>query len=592
MADEKPETGQAVDLKSTLNLPRTAFPMRANLSRREPELLERWDEIDLYGKVRAARKGRKPFILHDGPPYANGNIHLGQALNKILKDVVVRSRTMMGYDAPYVPGWDCHGLPIENRVDKELGAGKRELSPLAFRRRCRTYAEGFIEVQAKEFRRLGILWDRKRGDLYRTIDGSYEATVVERLGQFFAKGAAYYGLKPVHWCSSCRTALAEAEVEYADHKANSIYVKFPLVNAGDRFPELAGRRASVVIWTTTPWTLPADRAVAVHPAREYVLAEVGDDIFVVAQTLLAPLAELLGWGEPKVLRTLTGAELAPTGAGTEGALLAEPPYPSEGSPDAARVPILPADYVTMEQGTGAVHTAPGHGAEDFYLGQQFDLETFAPLDDGGCFTDAVAPFAGRHVLETDADIVADLRERGLLLRGEEFQHSYPHCWRCRTPVLFRATQQWFLSMEAADLRGRALEAIKKVEWTPSFGEARIAGMVETRPDWCISRQRIWGVPIPVLRCPEGHPYTEPDLFAHVAALFREHPGGSDAWFEEGEEAERRRIPPGARCKECGQEPTVPEHHIVDVWFESGVSHAAVLGQGVVHEALPECQVVR
>jgi isoleucyl-tRNA synthetase len=565
--------GRQVDLKSTLNLPRTSFPMKANLPQREPQILERWDAIDLYGKLREARRGRKTFVLHDGPPYANGNIHLGQALNKILKDVVVRSRNMMGYDAPYVPGWDCHGLPIEHRVDRELGPRKRDLGALEIRRRCRDYAEKYIGVQAGEFRRLGVLWDRKRQDIYRTLDPDYEAVIIERLGGFFHRGAAYYGLKPVHWCSQCRTALAEAEVEYEDRTSTSIFVRFPLSGVGDRFPQIRGRDASLLIWTTTPWTLPSNRAVAVHPERMYVFTAVGDELFLLARDLLEPVAAALGWSGPRVVLEVRGADLAPAGPGTERALGARPPYAAEGAPDS---PLLPAAFVTMEQGTGLVHVAPGHGADDFLLGQQFGLETVAPIDDDGRFTDGVPAFAGLHVHDADPRIVDDLRARGLLRKAEPLRHSYPHCWRCHRPVLFRATEQWFLSMEASDLRARALEAIRKVDWTPPSGEVRIAQLVQNRPDWCISRQRAWGVPIPVLRCPDGHPYTEPDLFAHVADLFRAR--GSDAWFEEGEEAARRRVPAGARCRQCGAVPVVPERHILDVWFESGASQAAVLGR--------------
>jgi isoleucyl-tRNA synthetase len=546
--------------------------MKAGLPVKEPQWLERWDEMDLYALIRARRKGRKAFLLHDGPPYANGNIHLGQALNKILKDVVVRSRNMMGYDASYVPGWDCHGLPIERRVDQELGARKKEMSTLEFRRLCRDYAERFVKIQGEEFRRLGVLWDRKNDDIYRTMDPSYESAVIEQLGNFFGAGSVYYGLKPVHWCAVCRTALAEAEVEFDDHVSPAVFVKFPLRNPGERFPDLAGKSVSVIIWTTTPWTLPANRAIALHPDFQYNFVETGGEVYLVAKDLLESVAAQLGWNSPTILGTHTGSALSPTGPGVEGALLAEPPYPSD---DHALSPLVPADHVNLEQGTGAVHTAPGHGSDDFYLGQRYGMETFAPLDDAGRFTGAFPFQAGVHVLEANDAIVSDLQERSLLLHHEAYTHSYPHCWRCQQPVLFRATEQWFISMDAGELRARALDEIKKVSWTPAFGEQRISQMLENRPDWCISRQRTWGVPIPVLRCANGHPFTSPELFQHVAEVFREH--GSDAWFETEEEAIRKLIPQGARCSECGEVPTDRERHILDVWFESGVSHAAVLG---------------
>jgi isoleucyl-tRNA synthetase len=546
-----------MDYRQTLNLPKTDFPMKANLAKREPEFLKGWETEAIYRQITQKAKGRSKYILHDGPPYANGNIHIGTALNKILKDFIVKSKFMAGFDTRYVPGWDCHGLPVEHEVEKLLGAKKKELSVAEIRKKCREYAGKFINIQREEFKRLGIFgeWENP----YLTMNFEYQATIVREFGKFLLNGSVYKGKKPVHWCATCKTALAEAEVKYEDHRSPSIYVKFKMISEiGDRFPSLKGKPVSVIIWTTTPWTLLANLAIALHPDFTYVAADVGGEIYILAEGLLETVMEKLKIRNVQVLEKFPGRAL-------EG-LKCRHPFLDRDSV------IILAPYVTLDAGTGCVHTAPGHGQEDYESGIQYGLEIYSPVDDEGRFTKDVPFFAGQFVFDASAGVNKKLAEVGALLKEETMVHSYPYCWRTNDPIIFRATEQWFISMDQNGLRQNALQSINQVTWIPPWGRDRIYGMIENRPDWCVSRQRAWGIPITVFYCSAcNQPLITQEVIDHVALLFEKK--GADLWFEE--EAGDL-LPQGASCGRCGGKKFNKETDILDVWFDSGVSYAAVL----------------
>ncbi|MEK6526718.1 MAG: isoleucine--tRNA ligase, partial [Nitrospirota bacterium] len=557
-----------MDYKTTLNLPRTDFPMKANLPQREPELLAWWERERLYERIQEVGRRRPLYVLHDGPPYANGRIHIGHALNKILKDIIIKSKTMAGYQVPYVPGWDCHGLPIEHQVLKELGDKKKDLDTLAIRKLCREYAEKYYRIQRDEFRRLGVLGDWEHP--YLTMDPSYEATIIQEFGKFVAKGGVYKGLKPVLWCTADQTALAEAEVEYEDHTSPSIYVKFPVENPQGKFRIDPTKGTYFVIWTTTPWTLIANRAISVNPHFMYCWVQTPVGELIIAQDLVEPCMKAFGYkaGDFEVTKgAYAGLELA-----GPNPVLCRHPWLS------LTVPIVMGEHVTKEQGTGCVHTAPGHGQEDYEVGQRYGLEVYAPVDSQGRFIKEVEHFGGQKVFEANREIIKLLNNRGMLVKEEMITHSYPHCWRCKKPVITRATEQWFVSMETNRLRAQALDEIGRVRWIPPWGQDRIHGMIENRPDWCLSRQRAWGTPIPGFTCTICKSVlADPRVIEHVAALVAKH--GADVWYQK---SAIELMPAGTICPKCGGRAYEKEKDILDVWFESGVSHAAVLkprGQG-------------
>jgi len=564
------EHDKSKSLKSTLNLPQTGFAMKANLPQSEPARLARWEAEGLYEQIRAARDGAPKYILHDGPPYANGAIHLGHALNKCIKDFVVKTKTMAGFDAPYVPGWDCHGLPIEIKVDEKLGGKKLEMDPVAVRRACREYAAKFLDLQRSQFQRLGILGRWKRP--YATMDFPYEASILETFYGFYEKGFVYKGLKPVYWCSHDHTALAEAEVEYEMHTSPSVYVRYRLTSAPEKIhPKLKGKTVYTIIWTTTPWTLPASMAVAFGPEIEYVALDDGEDVYIVAEALAEPVREACtlmgGLKKAKVIATFPGAKL-------ERATFAHPFLERE-------ILGVTAEYVTTEQGTGAVHTAPSHGPDDFATGLRYGLPLVCNVDAQGKLRNYDGqPFDGLFVAKANPIIKQLVQERGALMGEFDLQHSYPHCWRCHKPLIFRATEQWFIGMETpmetpkgdGTFRQRALEEIARVVWDPAWGEERISNMIATRPDWCISRQRIWGVPIAVFLCERCHePLNDAAINASVVELFAEE--GADAWYSK---TVGDLLPAGTKCAKCGGVEFSKEMDILDVWFESGASWHAVL----------------
>jgi len=571
-----------MEYNKTINLPLTQFQMKADLPKREPEIQKRWEEMKLYEAIQEKNKGGPRYILHDGPPYANGNIHMGHALNKILKDIVVKFKLMEGFNVPFVPGWDCHGLPIEYQLLKSLGLRKEEIDRVEFRRKARAYAEEFARIQKEEFKRLGIFGDW--GNPYLTMSYDYEAKIIEIFKQLVGQGYIYRRKKPVYWCANCETALAEAEVEYSNHTSHSVYVKFPVKKLGkDREAEFqlpAKRRlksatperrlksatpVSVLIWTTTPWTLPANVALAFHPGYEYVWVKLfpsesslKEEIIIMAKELTSNLMEKFGIKNYDILKVGQGRDF-------EGGIFS---HPFMGRDSLG----ICADFVTLEEGTGIVHIAPGHGQEDYQIGLKYGLPVLAPVDDKGKFTKEVPQFSGMDVFSSDTLIIEKLKNSSHLLYSEEIVHTYPHCWRCKKPIIFRATEQWFLNVDKNKLREKMLKVIKKVKWIPKIGENRISSMVELRPDWCLSRQRYWGVPLPIFYCKNcGEPLmSEESIDAVRDLVLRE---GSDAWYIKKEE---EILPESTECHKCKGKEFIKEKDILDVWFDSGVSHEAVL----------------
>jgi isoleucyl-tRNA synthetase len=543
-----------MDYSKTVNLPTTDFPMKANLPQREPELLKFWENEKIYEKILASRSGAELYILHDGPPYANGHLHMGHALNKILKDVIVKHKTMMGFKSPYVPGWDCHGLPIEHNVMRELGAKAESMPKEKIRDLCRNFADKFVKIQMDEFKRLGVFGDYENP--YKTMTRDYEATIVDTFGKILEKGYIYRSKKPIYWCPVCVTALAEAEVEYANHTSPSIYVKFKADPATVAIPGVDPANLYVVIWTTTPWTMPANLAVSFHPDFEYSAVKFGAEYYIVAKELISQIESAVGRPMEKEV---------PAGMDAIKKLKVYHPFIDRESK------VIFGTHVTLDAGTGIVHTAPGHGHEDYIVGLEYGLDVYCPVDEKGCFTDDFKEMKGVNVFDANDRIVELLREKKALIKTEKIDHSYPHCWRCKKPLIYRATEQWFMNIDHNDLRKKGIENVNKTEWIPSWGQSRFLGMVETRPDWCLSRQRSWGVPIPSFRCEKCG---ENLMTAESVKLFAEisRKKGIDAWFTD---PIKDLVPPGTKCK-CGGDTFVKEFDILDVWFDSGVSHFAVL----------------
>ncbi|MDD3626139.1 MAG: isoleucine--tRNA ligase [bacterium] len=535
-----------MDYSKTLNLPKTDFPMRANLSKREFDFLKFWEEIDLYRNLVSKNSSKSKFILHDGPPYANGNIHMGHALNKILKDIIIKFKFLDGFNAPYIPGWDCHGLPIELKVTKNLKEKNKTVDHLTLRRLCREYADKFIKIQKEEFKRLGVIgdWDNP----YATMSYDYEADILENFGKLVEKGLIYKGLKSIHWCPSCKTALAEAELEYKDHSSPSIFVKFKLENEKNTF---------IVIWTTTPWTIPSNMGIALHPDFEYVKVKVGEESWILAKELLESVMKILNVVDFKIIEKIDPKSLENK--------FALHPFLNRKSQ------IILGTHVTLDQGTGAVHTAPGHGKEDFEIGMQYGLEIFSPVNEAGEYTDELPELKGINVFDANSKVIEILKEKDALLYSGKITHSYPHCWRCKGPIIFRATEQWFMDTNNTRLKNLVLEETKKVNWLPRWGEERFSNMIENRAFWCLSRQRAWGVPIPALYCSEcNETVISPEYFSKLIEIVRKE--SSDAWFKYEPE---KFLPDGLKCEKCGSTKFRKETDILDVWFDSGSSWFAV-----------------
>ncbi|MBR2742770.1 MAG: isoleucine--tRNA ligase [Clostridia bacterium] len=547
----------ANDYNATVNLPKTEFPMRANLPKREPEILKQWQDKDLYGEIMKKNEGKPLFILHDGPPYANGDIHLGHALNKILKDVIIRYKNMSGFKAPYVPGWDTHGLPIELQAVKKLKLNREEVDPITFRKACEEFALGYVNNQKEQFVRLGSIGDYENP--YLTLRPEFEAKQIEVFGEMAKKGYIYKGLKPVYWCPDCQTALAEAEIEYDNDPCTSIFVKFRVKDDKGKLAGITGdlQKTYFVIWTTTTWTIPANRAIALNPDFDYAIVSANGEYYIMSAELTDGVMKTAGIEEYEIVAKMAGSEFE--------YMVSEHPY----LPDIDSVIIL-GDHVTLEAGTGCVHTAPGHGADDFTVGKKYNIPVAVPVDEKGYLTEEAGMFAGLYYEKSNALIIEELEKRGLLLAHFDIEHQYPHCWRCKKPIIFRATEQWFASIDK--FRDQAVEEVKKVTWIPAWGEERITGMVRDRYDWCISRQRVWGVPIPIFYCEEcGHELINDDTIAAVAALFKKE--GSNAWYKY---TAQEILPKGTKCSKCGHDHFRKESDIMDVWFDSGSSHRGVL----------------
>jgi isoleucyl-tRNA synthetase len=555
-----------MELKSSINLPRTDFPMKANLPLNEPKILARWEERRIYDRIREARKVAPVYVLHDGPPYTSGPIHLGTAMNKCLKDFIVKSKTMAGFDAPYVPGWDCHGLPIEIKVDKELGGRKLQMPAAEVRAECRRYAQKYLDLQRQQFKRIGVFGRFERP--YATMTPQYESVVLRTFYSFYENDFVYKGLRAVYWCMHDETALAEAEVEYENHTSTTVWVKYGLLDDPSKIDRaLAGKKGSTIIWTTTPWTLPASMAVAFHPNEDYVAMESGGEVYIVAAKLAHDTAAKCGFSNPRELAHFPGRKLE--------RLNFQHPFL-----DRKILGVL-ADYVTMDTGTGVVHTAPSHGAEDFATGVQYGLDATSNVDEKGILRNGLPEYDGKRVWDANQPIIDLLKSRGVLLHTDKTEHQYPHCWRCHNPVIFRATEQWFISMETPmpggkgkddTLRARTLERIKDVKWDPAWGEERLSNMIETRPDWCISRQRVWGVPIAVFLCEKcGKPLNDRAINSKVVELFAR--SGADSWFTTESD---NILPAGTKCPHCGGTKFEKETDIFDVWLESGASYLALV----------------